>query len=470
VTVVMTTSGQVRGELAGGVSRFLSIPYATPVRFAAPDPAPVWDGVRDATTPGATAPQPERKFPGLDLAPIVGFGWRRGDEYLTADVWTPAPEAKGSPVLVFLHGGAFVAGSGSAPVYDGTGFARAGTVLVTINYRLGVEGFLPLSGGATNIGLRDQLAALRWVHENAAAFGGDPGNVTVFGESAGAISVACLLGSPLSEGLFRGAIVQSGHADMVREPAQAEILAEKVAADLGVAATAEAFRTVPLDEVLAVQNGLKAPDLRDAQGIDPSFGLSPFLPVLGDDVLPVHPSDAIAAGAGGAVDLIVGTNHDEMALYLVPSGVVDAVDEAKAVAMLAVSHPDPVAVLEAHGLRDGRSAGEALIAAMTDLVFRAPARRLAARHTGRTYCYEFDWRSPRFDGRLGACHGLELPFVFDTVDVAAGLVGADAPRAVVNLMHQAWIRFADNGDPGWPEYTRDRRVLHVDVTAEVRVD
>ncbi|WP_226364790.1 carboxylesterase family protein [Pseudonocardia sp. ICBG162] len=220
--IVGTTSGPVRGVRTGDVVRFRSVPYAAPpvgpLRYAAPAPAPVWEGVRDASgPPGPNAPQPPRMIAGgLDMSPVIGTGRRPGEDFLTVDVWTPDPGAGGLPVLVFLHGGAFVAGESSAPAYDGAVLAAGGAVLVAANYRLGAEGFLPLGGGATNVGLRDQLAALEWVRDNAAAFGGDPDLVTVVGESAGAMSIGLLLASPRSAGLFRRAVVQSGGAEMCR--------------------------------------------------------------------------------------------------------------------------------------------------------------------------------------------------------------------------------------------------------------
>jgi para-nitrobenzyl esterase len=477
--IVSTTSGEVRGEVVEGVTRFLSIPYAAaPVgelRFAPPVPAPAWDGVRDGTEPGPNAPQTNRNVAGFDLGPLVGPGWRKGPDYLTVDVYTPDTAAAGLPVLVFIHGGGFLAGTGSAAVYDGSAFTREGAVLVTLNYRVGIEGFLPLEGGATNLGLRDQIAALGWVRDNVAAFGGDPGNVTVFGQSAGAMSVACLLASPLAEGLFRRGIVQSGHAEMVRPLEQARKLADHLAKALDVPATAEAFRSIPAEDLLAAQEALTvpggSPDLRDADGFDPGFGLSTFMPLFGDDMLPEHPGRAIESGAGEGVDLIVGSCRDEMALYLVPTGAIDVLTDEQLVAMMSKSHPDPLPTLERHGLgQNGRSAGEVAVPALTELVFRAPARRLAEAHQGRTYCYEFDWRGPLFDGRLGACHGIDLPFVFNNLDVASGLVGESAPKGVAELLNQSWVRFAATGDPGWPEYDGGRAVLHVNSASEVRPD
>jgi para-nitrobenzyl esterase len=450
--IVRTTAGEVRGEpIATGV-RFRGIPYAAApegeLRFAAPVPPPAWDGVRDAREAGPTAPQRHRTIPGLDLSPLVGSP-RPGADYLTVDVWTPDPAAESLPVLVFVHGGAFIGGTGSAPVYDGTAFARGGAVLVTLQYRLGIDGFLPLDGGATNLGLRDQLAALRWVRENIAAFGGDPADVTVFGESAGAISVACLLGSPLSAGLFRRAIVQSGHANMVRGRAELERVTQVVADRLGVEPTAEAFRKLSTEQLLDAQDALLkpggGPDLRGEDGLDRSFGLSPFLPLVGDDVLPEHPGQAIRNGAGADVDLIAGTCREEMLLYFGPTGLADVLTDEQAVAMLSASHPDAAGVLKSHGLGDGRKAGEVFVEAMTDLVFRDGVKELVENHQGRSYRYEFEWRAPK----LGACHGMELPFVFDAVEAARGLVGDHPPAELAREVNAAWLRFATTGDPGW---------------------
>ncbi|GAB2671670.1 carboxylesterase family protein [Saccharopolyspora gloriosae] len=466
-----TTSGRVRGRHRGGIARFDAVPYAAaPVgdlRFAAPRPAPAWDGVRDATNPGPIAPQAVgADLPDLDTAVLRGPDWDGGQDYLTVDVSTPDPGGGGLPVLVFVHGGAFVSGTGSAPLYDGTSFARSGAVLVTVNYRLGAEGFAPI--GVTNAGLRDQLAALRWVRDNAAAFGGDPGNVTVFGQSSGAMSIADLLGSPLSAGLVDRAIVQSGHTGMTRVPAAGRRLTDALATALSIPATVDAFRGVAPERLLAAQTALSAPgqgpDLRDEHGHDPSFGLSAFLPVHGDDVLPVPPGEAIAAGGASGVDLLVSTCRDEMSLYLAPTGAVDALTDEQAVATLAASHPDPAEALKPYGLGE-RPAGTVLTEALTDLVFRLPAREFAASHRdagGRTHVAEFTWRSLRFDGRLGACHGLELPFVFHNLDVATGprgLLGEAPDVELADVLHRAWVSFAATGDPGWPDHHDDHVFL-----------
>ncbi|WP_243787682.1 carboxylesterase/lipase family protein [Saccharopolyspora gloriosae] len=465
--IVPTTSGRVRGHHRGEVARFHAVPYAAaPVgrlRFAAPQPAPAWDGIRDATRPATIPPQaPGAELDDLDLSPLRGPDWDGGHDYLTVEVSTPDPAAGGLPVLVFVHGGAFISGTGSAPLYDGAAFARSGAVLMTINHRLGAEGFAPI--GATNVGLRDQLAALRWVRQNAAAFGGDPGNVTVFGQSSGAMSIADLLGSPLLGGLVDRAIVQSGHTGMTRGLDAGSRLTEALAQQLSIPASTDAFRGVELERLLAAQTAISAPghgpDLRDEHGHDPSFGLSAFLPLHGDDVLPQPPGDAVAAGSATGVDVLVSTCRDEMSLYSAPTGAADALTDELAVATLATSHPAAAEVLQSYGL-GRRPAGAVLTEALTDLVFRLPAREFAARHRdagGRTHVAEFTWRSPRFGGRLGACHGLELPFVFHNLHVATGphgLLGESPDAELADTLHRAWVSFAATGDPGWPDHHDD---------------
>lgn len=478
--IVTTTAGRVRGALTdGGIARFRSVPYAAPpegpLRFAPPVPAPAWDGVRDAAgDPGPNAPQTRRGDGfGIDMAPVIGTGWRPGRDYLTADVWTPDPGARGLPVMVFVHGGAFVGGEASAPAYDGEAFARAGVVLVAVNYRLGTEGFLPLPGGATNIGLRDQIAALTWVRDNAAAFGGDPDLVTVFGESAGSISVSVLLGSPPAAGLFRRAIAQSGGAETVRGSVDRFApLRDRIAAELGVPATAEAFREIPVADVMAAQARVDVPgqrgDLREPDGVDPGFGVGVFAPVVGDDVLPRHPLDALRSGASRDVDVLAGTNADEINLYFVPTGIRDALTADQVRAMIGAVHPDPDGLLAAAG--DG-SPGEQLSRVLTEQLFAGSCRRTLDAHTGRNFGYRFAWHSDACDGKLGACHACELPFVFGTLATSTGpdkIPGEKPPSELSERMQRAWVSFAATGDPGWPHRDdSDPQVMRFDVTDAV---
>jgi para-nitrobenzyl esterase len=464
--------GRVAGRRIGGVERYLGLPYAAPPtgarRFCAPQPAEVWTGVRDAAEPGPTAPYRLKDFPALDIAPLVGRGWEGGDDCLTINVWTPDSNTAGLPVMVFIHGGAFVGGAAMAPVQDGTAFARDGVVLMTLAYRVGVEGFLPIDGAPANLGLRDMIAGLEWVRSNAAAFGGDPANVTVFGESAGAMAIADLVASPLARGLFRRAIIQSGHGSMVRSIPVTQRVTRAVARALGVRPTLEGFRSASIEQTLDAVQAVSEPtarlDLRDEQGRDPAYGLSRFLPVFGDDVLPAPPLQALNAGAGAEVDLLIGSNTEEMNLYFVPTGVRAKVGRILSWFLLGRSIRRPGAILRAYGMgRKGVRPGDALTLAMSDLVFRWPVRAYAEAHRGRTHVYEFGWRSPACDGALGACHAVELPFVFDTLAAATGpngVLGEAPPQALADRVHRIWVDFARDGSLPWPEYTAKDRLVH----------
>jgi para-nitrobenzyl esterase len=484
--IVTLPSGQVRGVRNGDVSRFLGVPYAAaPVgdlRFAAPAEAPAWPGVRDATQPGPTAPQMVRDFPGLDIKPLIGDGWSSGDDYLTVNVWTPDQAgdaaAPGLPVMVFIHGGAFALGSGHASVQDGTAFARSGVVLMSINYRLGVDGFLPIDGAPTNLGLRDQIAALKWIKANAAAFGGDGGNITVFGESAGAMSIADLVASPLAQGLFQKAIIQSGHGSMVRTIAVTRRLTAKIAKAMGVRPDLAGFRTLSAQQCVDAVEKAQTPtfrvNLRDAGGREPAYGLSKFLPVYGDDVLPDHPLDALAKGVGSDIHVLIGANAEEMNLYFVPTGVREKVNGLLARLIVGRSIPRAGAILKAYGLgKRGSKAGEVMTRAMSDLVFRHPVRRFAAAHKGRTHLYDFAWRSPASGGQLGACHGIEMPFVFDTLATCTGpqgLAGEAPPQALADSVHKVWVDFAKTGELPWPEYDARARQVYALASGTVGAD
>jgi para-nitrobenzyl esterase len=465
---VTIPTGTVRGTASDGIRTFLGVPYAAPPvgtrRFALAEPAPAWDSVRDATSPGPSAPQIFRTMPGLELHPLVGHGWVKGDDYLTLNVWAPE-DAQGAPVMVFIHGGAFVLGSKDASVSDGTAFARDGIVCVAINYRLGIDGFLPIPGVPTNLGIRDQIAALTWVRDNIALFGGDPGNVTVFGESAGAMTLAGLVTSPLAQGLFQRVIIQSGHGAMTHEVGVARKLVTKLASMLGIAPTRDGFASVTPEKAFDAIEQVSKPttriDLRDSTGLEPLFGLSRFAPVHGDDVLPVAPLEALKQGAGGQIDVLIGSNSEEMNLYLVPTGARPKIGRLLGWLALRKSLPRAWRVLKAYGMgRRGVKPGVAFNLAMNDLVFRWPARRFAEEHRGRTHMYEFEWRSPRYDGELGAAHGMELPFVFDTLATTStpeGLTGPTPPQDLADRIHAIWVRYATDGTLPWPEFTREKR-------------
>jgi len=471
--VVHIIGGALRGEAHDGVFRFLGVPYAAPpvgeLRFKAPQPHAAWSGERDATKPGPNAPQhtpPTPRFSELDLSNLVGDGWIAGDDFLALNLWTPDINAKGLPVMVFVHGGAFLLGSKDASVYDGSAFARSGVVLVTINYRLGLEGFCPVLGGDSNLGLRDQLAAFHWVKDNIAAFGGDPDNVTVFGESAGAMTVADLVASPLAQGLFRRAIIQSGHGSMVRPKAVAERLSQKLAKWLKVTPDIKGFGSKTVAEGLEAVAAVSTPgaklDLRDHNGVEPTYGLSKFLPWYGDAVLPEAPLVALQNGVGAEVDLLIGTNREEMNVYFIPTGVRSKLNSLLAWFVLSRVQPKARQVLRAYAGHN-KSPGHVFTEALTDLVFRWPARRFAETHLGHTHVYEFGWRSPACNGELGACHALELPFVFKTLPVASGekgLCGMNPPQDLAERIHNLWVSFARDGALPWGEYSMQNREVY----------
>src|SRR5580704_10562491 len=329
---VVTRSGAVRGQLRDGVASFLGIPYAAsptgPLRFRAPAPPRPWDGVREATALGATPPKPDYAAPFDELLPEPDIP---GDVWLNLNVWTPDPGGAGLPVMVWIHGGAFSNGNSALPIYDGHAFARDGVVLVSINYRLGVDGFALLPDAPANRGLLDQIAALEWVRDNIAAFGGDPANVTIFGESAGAMSVTTLLGMPRARGLFGKVIAQSGAAQVGADPQDARLVTGELSAVLGFEATAASLADVDLGKLIAAQAAV-----RDALAVAPDparFGASivatsmAFIPVIDGDVLPVHPLAALAAGQGSGTPLLAGTNAEEFRLFFVPSGMAAMVTE-----------------------------------------------------------------------------------------------------------------------------------------------
>ncbi len=477
--VVTTRHGEVRGGVADGVNSFKGIPYAAPPigvnRLRPPQPVTPWSGVRDALAYGPKAAQLPYP-PQLDMLPPEVAG--AGEDCLTLNIWSPALGSAGRPVMVWIPGGMFeYHGTGASPWYDGSRFARDGVVCVTINYRVGADGFLYLGEGNANRGLLDQVAALAWVRENIAAFGGDPGNVTIFGESAGAMSVGTLLSMPCAEGLFRRAIAQSGAAHHAIPVATARTVGQRLAERLGVEVTREAIAAVSVDRVLMAQAELRD-DLAahpDPQrwGEEVVLSMMPWQPVIDGRVIPARPIDRIAAGVGGGIDLMVGTNADEHRLFLVPFGAIERVTaDVLAGSVAAYGLPVDTTLAAYRAACPHASAGDLLAAIQTDWFFRIPAIRMAEAHAASraaTYMYELAWRSPQFDGRLGACHALDIPFVFDTLGSGtAALWGSDPPQQLADTMHAAWVAFATDGDCGWPTYAPGRRAtMRFDTISEV---
>ncbi|WP_067828480.1 carboxylesterase/lipase family protein [Actinomadura kijaniata] len=422
--VVRTRQGDVRGTVGDGVVTFKGVPFAAApegaLRFRAPAPPAAWDGVRDASAFGAAPPQPPP-------APGVPPAWRPGDglDCLTLNVWTPAPGSARLPVMVWLYGGRWEIGAAGLPQYDGARLARSGVVVVTVNYRVGFEGFGHVPGAPDNRGLLDQLAALRWVRENAAAFGGDPDNVTVFGQSAGAASAAFLASA--GTGLFRRVIAQSIPNGLVT-PGEARRTTERVADAAGVSVADLA--SLPPEEIVRVQP-------------PGAFG-----PVADGELVTGPPWARIRPD----VDLVCGFTHEEyrsFAPVVDPAGV-DPVQVAAAVGL-------PAGAVDAYRAALPGADGAALFTAiMSDAVVRMPTTWAAENHAragGRTWLYDFTWRGAAF----GACHGVDVPFTFgDATSRFARRFLGDPPagfEALSGALRASWTAFAATGDPGWPRFT-----------------
>ncbi|HMS76626.1 carboxylesterase/lipase family protein [Gordonia sp. (in: high G+C Gram-positive bacteria)] len=459
---VSVDGGQVSGSQSHGVTAFLGIPYAAapegPLAFAAPAPVTPWDGVREVVAEGPSCWQTPYPDPvGTWFGKVTAT--ELGGESLNVNVWTPDVGATRLPVMVWIHGGAFVRGSNASPSYDGSAFARDGVVLVSINYRLGTYGWLPVDGAPTNLGMRDQIAALRWVQDNIAAFGGDPANVTIFGESAGGMSVAGLLVCPAARGLFSKAIVQSGHGVSVAVSDDTRRVGAEVAALLGVEPTAQALAEVDpsalIDAQTAIDNAIRlAPDPGrwGATTISAGGGITGHIPVF-DELIPEFPQAAVAAGASAGVPLLLGTTGREFTLFSMAAGTRGLIT-AEALPVVATrfgAGPDVVAAYVAN--HAGADAAHVFDQIASDAFFRKPALEFAAAHEragGSTHVYEFAWETAV--SGLGACHALELSFVFDALRDTNSFTGPNPPQQVADDMHSAWIAFATTGGPGWPSY------------------
>jgi para-nitrobenzyl esterase len=466
--VVRLKDGAIRGKAESGVSAFLGIPYAAPPfganRMLPPQPVPAWEGERDATAFGPTVPKGDYPPQYAPLFPEVVIP---GEDCLNLNVWTPDIGAAGLPVLVWIHGGSFMNGSGSVGAYDGTAFARDGVVCVTINYRLAAEGFLYLDDGIANLGLLDQLAALRWVQGNISAFGGDPARVTVAGESAGAMSVTTLLSMPLAEGLFAQAIVESGAAAHTLTRDEGRKVGGYLADALGVPGDRESIKTVPLEKLVQAASDLvvevqTTPD--PARWGQLALSLLPFAPTVDGSVLPAVPLASFAAGQGGNVPLLIGSNRDEARLFLVAAATIDLIDDTMLAAVAGAYglSPDHLAVYQAS--RPGASAGDILAAVITDWFFRIPPIRVAEARAASpaassTWMYRFDHPEPQDNHGFGACHAVEIPFAFDTATRAEirPLIGDTPSQAVADQVHRVWVDFVTHGNPGWAPYDAARR-------------
>jgi para-nitrobenzyl esterase len=444
---IITTNGPVVGTRQGDVDVFLGIPYAAgPVgerRFLPPSPPDAWTEPREATSFGPTAPQEENASPGG--LPEVPEPVIHGDDFLNLNVWTTATGGdERRPVLVWIHGGGFFAGNSANPWYDGASFARRGLVVVSVNYRLGAEGFLSVPGVESNLALRDWIAALEWVRDNVAAFGGDPEQVTVMGQSAGGMAVAALLSSPASRGLFSRAIIASGvsYSGMITASGAAAVsrtVLERAGADADLAAA----RGVSPAAFVAAHAELSA----ELNRVDAPLTLL-WLPVIDGELVPMSLLDAVEAGVGGDIPVLVGSTENEFAWRTLGD------------------QPDSTQADHERKRREGQRL-------FADDLFRRPlddfARARARAATAPTYRYEFQWRSQAAP-YIGAGHSLDIPFFFNNIDAPyfTEYAGPNPPPQLAEAMHSAFASFALDGDPGWAAYDESEEAVMI-FDAESRV-
>jgi para-nitrobenzyl esterase len=454
-----TISGRVRGVWRGASAAFLGIPFAAPPvganRFLAPAPVAAWEELRDATAFGPTPQRRESATVTTIPEPSVA-----GDGILCLNVFTPAPgpAAPGLPVLVWIHGGGYAAGSPASPWYDGAAFNRDGVVVVTISYRLGFEGFGWTDGAPLNRGILDQIAALEWVRDNVAEFGGDPGRITVGGQSAGAASALALLVSPRARGLFHGVIAQSAPAYGM-STADAEAIGRRFAATHGVTADLTGWRTVSANALVDAEPAAQLTGPRILHPTMPLGALAgaaddpdaditgiPFAPVVDHDVvLPLGAS--IRAGSNAEIPLLIGSTAHE---FTFPSG--DSLDTVAAALAGAGVSVDGVTGFRREVGRIGAAFARGQLT--TTVLFRQPAlacaRHRAAHGAGaNTWLYDFAFQAPATG--LSA-HCIDLPFVWDLLDApgVAASVGDALPGELADAMHAAWVRFIHDGDAAWP--------------------
>ena len=493
---VSTQNGTLRGLWHGNVARFGGVPFAQPpvgaLRFRPPVAAEPWQGERDATGFGPVSAQ----NPSLMDSLFGGESEQWSEDCLYLNVWTPQlptpdqPDAPAAlPVMVWIHGGGFEMGSGSSPLYHGDSFARDGVVLVTLNYRLGALGFLelasidPLYAGSGNLGLLDQVAALEWVRDNISQFGGDANNVTIFGESAGAMSVSTLLTMPRATGLFHKAIAQSGAASSCRSPEQASIDTAEYLEFAGLS-TVEQLNAATPEQLLAAHAALGAARMADPEGLVEKhtgpLAFLPFRPVADGQEVPADPLSAVGEGSATGIPLLIGTNLEEWKLFALMTP--PAATEEGLIARFGLVSQQPEDALQVY--RDQHpdaSLADLEGAVLTDFVFRIPATRLAQAQSphAAVWQYRFDWRSPAWNGMIGAAHAVEIPFVFDLVHDHRlhVLVGPEAPADLASAMHNAWVEFARSGTPSaaelpvWPQSDgTDRPVMLLEAVSTVGLD
>lgn len=471
-----TTAGSVRGSYEHGLAVFRGIPFAQPPfgprRFLAPQRPDPWEGVREATSFGPPPPQTVRPIPG---SPPAAAASDPEPDCLTINVWSPDTSGR-LPVMVWIYGGAYLVGSADQPVYDGANLAGQGVVVVTYNHRVGVDGFVSLSGAPENRGLLDQVAGLNWVQENIAAFGGDPAMVTVFGESAGAGSIAALLAMPSARGLFQRAIMQSVPGTYFTSALGRDV-AGYIGAELGLSPSAADFSTRTPAQLAEATNAV----LAKMPGLVKSWGkvartVTPLSPIVDGEVLPTSPWAALEAGISSDVEIIAGWMRDEYRIFHYLDGTLANADDHEADFMLGLLGPAGDAATAYRKAYPAKSPGELVEVVFSDWLFRMATLRLSQLHQaagGRSFVYEVGLPAPAENGAFGACHGFDVPLTFGNFgdERSSRTLGLSEPSAEVlevsQQMRTAWTSFARTGDPGWSAFRaedQNARIFDVNTT------
>jgi para-nitrobenzyl esterase len=466
--IVQTLQGKIRGTTEKKVCTWKGIAYAkAPVgdlRFRGPQPAEKWSGIKDTKVFGPMAPQTESSFAGKNEI--------KSEDCLSLNIWSPAADGKQRPVMFWIHGGGFTIGSGSSELYNGANLANNGdVVVVTINYRLGVLGFLYFdsetskqAGFENNLGIQDQIAALQWVKENIAAFGGNPNQVTIFGESAGGTSVETLLACPTVKGLFKGAIAESGPAAILWQPATAKELTNKYLSFLGVSPNnLQVLKTLHVDTLKKAEDKLLEYMVKETS-------TRVFSPTIDGQLIVSDIFTCLSPKQTGNVALLIGTNKDESSIFasrklkMVPRTAKTLDKEF----LYVLSEQDKKKVTSAYS-RYPHTRG--ILDLVTDAIFRVPAIRMAECQSMHTpvYMYRFEW-SPFLLNLAGlrSFHGLEIPFVFGNSDGKIGkilrlIATKKLVRDLSGKMQQSWVNFARYGNPNgntdgeWKQFDTNER-------------
>ncbi|MHA1992805.1 MAG: carboxylesterase/lipase family protein [Candidatus Hodarchaeales archaeon] len=464
MAIIETKSGKIQGYSENDVEVYKGIPYAeAPIgdlRFRPPVSKKSWDGVLEAKEIGSFA------FQGYSmLEEYFGKDGPESEDCLYLNIWTPAADGEKRPVMFWIHGGAFITGGGGNPIYDGSVLAKRGdVVVVTINYRLGAFGYSYIPGETANVGQLDQIMALEWVRDNIEFFGGDPANVTIFGESAGGYAVLTLSAMPGAKGLFRRVIAQSApFINPEVSDKHTKSLMRMLKLKKG---DIEAFRKIPPEEIIDAQN----------KYLERINSAMEFRPLIDGESLPIHPLKEFQSGDCSNIDFMIGSNLDEAKMFTSMGG--DAFGDPEKqilmfLAMFGIDASKSANMVETYkNAREGSLSTEPkdiIDAVITDFMFRIPTIRFLEaqfKHQKNTYNYLFTWNSPGMDGQLGCCHALEIAFVFNTLNLP-GMDEFTGQGPEAELLSQkvmdAWIAFAHTGNPNhdgipeWQSYDTEKR-------------